>query len=137
MKYDDNKPQYNLIPIDATREVAEVLGFGANKYGPNNWRDDGNVTEWSRTYASIQRHLNAFWNGENLDPESGLSHLAHANTQLMILMTHMSDGHLHMDDRYKVPNKQNNSVSTDPHSPKVGWNIADIKDVRDLTGGSV
>ena len=55
----------------------------------------------------------------------------------MILMTHMSDGHLHMDDRYKVPNKQNNSVSTDPHSPKVGWNIADIKDVRDLTGGSV
>ena len=137
MKYDDNKPQYNLIPIDATREVAEVLGFGANKYGPNNWRDDGNVTEWSRTYASIQRHLNAFWNGENLDPESGLSHLAHANTQLMILMTHMSDGHLNMDDRYKLPNIQiNNTPYNIPaHSPKVGWNIASIS--KDSDGDSV
>ena len=106
MKYDNGKAPLALVPVDAINRVADVLGFGANKYGPNNWRDDGDSTEWSRTYSSIQRHLNAFWSGEDLDPESGLSHLAHASTQLMILMTHMSDGHLHMDDRYKIGDKK-------------------------------
>ena len=138
MKHDDNKPQYNLIPIPAAREVAKVLTFGAGKYGPNKWRDDGNVTKWSRTYASIHRHLNAFWEGEDLDPESGLSHLGHATTQLMILMTHMHDGHgPTMDDRYKLPNIQiNNKHYVIPtYSPKVGWNIANISE--DSGGDSV
>tara|TARA_R110000744_G_scaffold21707_4_gene56008 strand:- start:1385 stop:1705 length:321 start_codon:yes stop_codon:yes gene_type:complete len=102
MKYDTNKTPYALVPISALADVANVLAFGANKYGANNWREDGVTTEWSRTYSSIQRHLNSFWDGEDLDPESGLSHLAHASTQLMILMSHMADGHDHMDDRYKV-----------------------------------
>jgi hypothetical protein len=106
MKYDTDKAPLALVPIDAINQVAEVLGFGANKYGANNWRDDGGTTEWSRTYSSIQRHLNAFWSGEDLDPESGLSHLAHANTQLMILMQHMADGHHNMDDRYKIGDKK-------------------------------
>lgn len=102
MKYDNGKAPHALVPIDSLTQVAEVLGFGANKYGTNNWRDDGHCTEWSRTYSSIQRHLNSFWNGEDLDPESGYSHLAHAATQLMILMQHISDGHHNMDDRYII-----------------------------------
>ena len=106
MKYDNGKAPMALVPPEVINEIAEVLGFGANKYGPNNWRDDGYVTEWSRTYSSVQRHLNSFWSGEDLDPESGLSHLAHAMTQLAILMVHKSDGHDHMDDRYNPENKQ-------------------------------
>lgn len=101
MKYDNNKYPLSLVPPQVINEVADVLGFGASKYGPNNWRKDGGNTEWSRTYSSIQRHLNAFWGGEDLDPVSGKKHLSHAATQLFILIQHINDGHTQMDDRFK------------------------------------
>jgi hypothetical protein len=100
MKYDQDKPNIALIPPEVIEEVATVFGFGAEKYGANNWRDDGDKTVWSRTYSSLQRHLNSFWQGEDLDPESKQRHLAHACTQLMILMIHTRE-HPEMDNRYK------------------------------------
>jgi len=81
MKYDTDKAPLALIP-------PQVI-------------NDGHNTQWSRTYSSIQRHLNSFWDGEDLDLESGKTHLAHAATQLVILMQHINDGHTKMDDRYK------------------------------------
>jgi hypothetical protein len=60
MKFDNGKPPLALIPSEALIEIAEVLGFGAEKYGPNNWREDADKTKWSRSYSSLQRHLNAF-----------------------------------------------------------------------------
>lgn len=115
MKYDNGKPQLSLIPPQALIEIATVLGFGANKYGPNNWRIDGDKTEWSRTYSSIQRHLNSFWSGEDTDPESGLNHLAHAATQIIILMMHQQDGNHHMDDRFKPEDLPNWLADKDKH----------------------
>ena len=101
MKYDEGKAPLALIPPKAQAEIAQVFGFGADKYGINNWRKDRHNTQWSRTYSSIQRHLNSFWDGEDNDPESGMSHLAHAATQIMILMTAIHDGATDMDDRWK------------------------------------
>ena len=37
-KDDDGKLRYDLIPPLALEEVVRVLTFGAEKYGPNNWR---------------------------------------------------------------------------------------------------
>jgi hypothetical protein len=105
MKYDEGKPQLGLIPPEALVQIAKVMGFGAAKYGVNNWRDDGGNSPWIRTYSSIQRHLNAWHAGEDLDPESGQSHLAHATTQLIILMIHQME-HPECDDRYKGKTKQ-------------------------------
>ena len=104
MKYDEGKPQMGLIPPEALFEIATVFGFGATKYGVNNWRDVGGNSPWTRTYSSIQRHLNAWHSGEDLDPESGKSHLAHATTQLIILMIHQME-HPECDDRYKKDKK--------------------------------
>lgn len=100
MKYDQEKEPLGLIPPEALLEIARVLGFGAKKYGVNNWRQDGKNTSWLRTYSSIQRHLNAWHAGQDLDPESGESHLSHAATQLMILMVHQMENP-QCDDRYK------------------------------------
>jgi len=100
MKFDEGKAPLALIPPEALLEIAEVFGFGAEKYGVNNWRDDGDTTCKLRTYSSIQRHLNAWHAGEDLDPESGKTHLSHAATQLMILMMHCME-HPELDDRYK------------------------------------
>ena len=104
MKYDDNKPPHAMIPPECLTQVAEVLGYGAKKYGAHSWRDDLNSTTFSRTYSSIQRHLNAYWAGGDNDQESGLSHLAHAATQVFILMTQAKHGQT-MDDRYKQNNE--------------------------------
>jgi hypothetical protein len=99
MKFDDGKSPLALIPPEALLEIADVFGFGAKKYGANNWRDDGDSTSKLRTYSSIQRHLNAWLSGEDLDIESGKNHLSHAATQLIILMIHCIE-HPELDDRY-------------------------------------
>jgi hypothetical protein len=99
MKYDNGKAPIHLIPAECIMAVARVLGFGAEKYGENNWRHDVGNTSFGRTYSSAQRHLNAFWAGEDNDPESGLPHLDHAITQLMILKIQTLEGP-EQDDRF-------------------------------------
>lgn len=101
MKYDNDKPNLSLIPPEVLNEIATIFTFGAKKYAVNNWRKDGGNTSHSRTYSSIQRHLNAYWSGEDIDPESGQRHLAHACTQLAILMVHTIE-HPECDDRYNT-----------------------------------
>jgi len=111
MKHDKGKADISLIPPEVLLEIAEVLQFGADKYGRDNHRVDGHKTKWSRTYASIQRHLNDFWSGKDLDSESGKKHLAHAITQCVILLTQINDGHTNMDDRF--PSRNNVKTSQD------------------------
>lgn len=83
------KPEaYALIPVEALAEVARVYGYGAKKYEPNNWRKG---YSWSLSYSALQRHLNAFWSGEERDPESGLPHLAHAVFHCLTLLTWSAD----------------------------------------------
>lgn len=99
MKFDDGKLPLDLVPVESIRKVAEVFAFGAKKYARENWRA-GNPPQWSRIYASIQRHLTAFWAREDIDPESGLSHLAHAATQVLMLLYYVQF-HADRDDRFK------------------------------------
>lgn len=98
-KFDKDKTRVDLLPVDPMLQIASVFGFGASKYFANSYRQ-GETVAWSRTYGSILRHLFAFWNGEDIDPESGLPHLAHAGTQLMILMEHAKHNQ-DKDDRFK------------------------------------
>lgn len=77
-----DKLRYDLIPVAALQDVAKVLTVGAAKYGERNWEKG---FPWSNPYASLQRHMQAWWSGEDLDPETGLSHLAHACCNLMML----------------------------------------------------
>lgn len=97
---DDNyveKPPMELVPQALTRGAARVLGYGAVKYAPNNWRRG---MRWGEVFGALQRHLTAWNEGENLDPESGLSHLDHAAACLGFLM-HMEshEAYAKMDDR--------------------------------------
>ena len=85
-KFDGGKPRYDLEQVLATEEVMKVLTFGAKKYAPDSWRL---VPEFERRYyAAARRHLAAYMRGELVDPESGLSHLAHAITGLSFLLEH-------------------------------------------------
>lgn len=97
VKHDQGKPPLHLLSTTALTEVAKVLEFGANKYAAHNWRD-GFV--WSRPTAAALRHILAWNDGEDLDPESGQSHLAHAMCCLMFLLE-FEKTHPELDDRYK------------------------------------
>lgn len=82
-KFDGGKLEYGLLPPNALEETVKVLTFGAQKYERNNWIhvDDG----VRRYFDALQRHLWAWKKGEQIDPESGLHHLAHAMCCLMFL----------------------------------------------------
>lgn len=83
----------------ALMEVAKVAGFGEHKYARLNYL---NGYDWSLSYDACQRHLHAFWSGENLDPESGLPHLAHAAWHCCAMLAFLIHG-LGSDDRYVKP----------------------------------
>jgi len=98
MKFDDNKLPVNLLSTEALNQTAAVLKFGADKYHAHNWRDG---FAWSRPLAAAMRHIMAYNDGEDKDPESGLSHLAHAACCIMFLLE-FEKTHPELDDRYKV-----------------------------------
>lgn len=90
------KNPLHLIPTAALIAEAAALRCGAEKYGLNNWRDSG-VN--AMTYVgAILRHLTSWRDGEDLDPDSGVSHLGmiRANCAILLDATHV--GKL-VDDR--------------------------------------
>ena len=97
VKADEGKPPMSLLPFDALEEIAKVLAFGAEKYDAHNWRKG---FDWSRLYSAVLRHLSSHMQGIDIDEETGLSHLAHATTGLLFLVSHEKNG-LGNDDRYK------------------------------------
>jgi hypothetical protein len=92
------KPErHDLIPIDPLNLLAELYGRGAAKYAAHNWRRGYN---WSNSYAAAQRHMTAFWNGEDIDPEMGTPHVINAAFHMFALAQFMQD-YPEFDDRYK------------------------------------
>jgi hypothetical protein len=83
IKHDKDKPRWDLLPLDLINETVDVLTLGAKKYGPNNWREVENA--FDRYYAALMRHIVAYKSGELYDPETKLSHLAHAMCNLIFL----------------------------------------------------
>lgn len=108
IKHDQAKVRLDLLSVPAMNKIAEVMGFGAIKYADHNWRNGFN---WSRLYGAALRHITAHMDGEDLDPESGLSHLAHAGCCVMFLIEHEANK-LGKDDRYKRAKVSTESADT-------------------------
>ena len=90
------KAPLHLVPPALAIRVAPVLALGAAKYGPFNWRQY--PVKLSVYLEAAQRHLLAFADGQDLDPESGEWHVAHAAACLAIVLDAEGIGHL-VDDR--------------------------------------
>lgn len=85
-KFDGGKLEYGLVPPLALKEMVKVLTFGAEKYERENWKK---VPDSKRRYFdALQRHVWAWKEGEVIDPESGIHHLAHAACCLFFLYEH-------------------------------------------------
>jgi hypothetical protein len=78
-KSDKNKTNWSLVPWKEIEGLAECMTYGAIKYNENpldpNWKkvDDG----FNRYFSAFMRHLQAYRDGEKIDPESGLEHRKH------------------------------------------------------------
>lgn len=103
--YPDNNPksaegakkaQLHLVPGSALVAEAGVFQLGAKKYGAFNWRERSVAATVYQSAAL--RHLLSWFDGEDIDPESGQSHLAHARACLGILLDAAACGNL-IDDR--------------------------------------
>lgn len=78
------KPKISDTPTIGIREMGMVFSMGAQKYGRFNWRERS--VSSSVYYDAAFRHLSAWFDGENADPESGLHHLAHVMACMNIIM---------------------------------------------------
>ena len=89
-KTDANKIRTDLLPPRPILDIAEVLTKNCKdcggKYPARNWEEG---MDWSRPYGAILRHIFAWWLGEDIDPDSGLHHLAHAGCNLFFLLEYL------------------------------------------------
>ena len=70
----DDKPMWELLPLQDIEDVVKVYTAGAKKYGPDKWQNlpDG----YKRYKAALFRHLLEYEKGNWLDEETGCIHLA-------------------------------------------------------------
>lgn len=106
-KFDNEKTDMDLLSPYALEKIAQVMTYGKQKYGRDNWR--GGIV-YSRLLAAVMRHINAYRKGETLDPETGLSHLSHASCGLMMLLE-FEETRPDLDDRFILTQEANKSSS--------------------------
>ncbi|WP_324730993.1 dATP/dGTP diphosphohydrolase domain-containing protein [Pseudomonas paeninsulae] len=110
----------HLWPATATALGSLGLLDGMMKYGRSNFRAVG--VRASIYFDAANRHLNAWFEGENADPDSGLPHLAHALACLAIIVDAEAAGKL-TDDRMHPGGYRKLLTELTPH-------VARLKDMH-------
>ena len=95
-KFNSGKPRMSLIPFAPLRAIAMVYNYGEIKYDTHNWAKG---IPFSELIDATERHIGYFKDGENLDKESNLHHLAHACFGLICIMWFMFRNQKELDDR--------------------------------------
>jgi hypothetical protein len=90
------KAPMSTVPANVLAEVGVAMLEGASKYGRHNYRAVG--VRGSVYYDGTMRHLMDWWEGEDIDPDSGMSHITKAITSLIVLRDAMIQGKF-TDDR--------------------------------------
>ena len=97
-RYNNGKPKWSLVPQSSLIPMVQVLEFGAKKYGAYNWAKGLSIRE---TCESLKRHLDAFMEGEDIDSDSGLSHIGHIQCNALFL-SWMMENRKDLDDRINL-----------------------------------
>jgi 5'(3')-deoxyribonucleotidase len=108
----NKKARYDLVPPYAYNQLALVLTEGAEKRPEREWE---NGFKWSETTAKLERHLNAFKNGEDYDEESGLLHISHVLANASFLTEY-----------YKIYPQGDDRRHRYLNPPKVGLDIDEV-----------
>lgn len=76
----EGKPKWSLVHYNSLVPMIRVLEWGAKEYGVGNWQKGLDKKE---ILESMQRHLASLMDGEELDEQTGLSHMAHIQCNAM------------------------------------------------------
>lgn len=98
------KVPFSTVPSEVTAEVGLAMLEGALKYGRHNYRSVG--VRASVYYDAALRHLTAFWEGQDTDPDSGLSHLVKCLACLYVLRDSQHMGNWVDDRPPQTPDKE-------------------------------
>lgn len=98
------KVAWSCLCWNVLGKLALALLEGALKYGRHNYRVAG--VRASVYFDACMRHLTRWWEGEDIDPESGLPHLVKAMACLHVAQDAIDNGKM-TDDR--------------PPAIKAGW----------------
>lgn len=98
-----SKVPMSCIPSPVVMEMALGMMEGARKYGRHNYREAG--VRSSVYYDAAMRHLMAWWEGQDIDPGSGLSHISKAMSALCVLRDAMMNDKCTDDRPPKVKNQ--------------------------------
>ncbi len=90
------KTPFSTVPFPVIAELGVALLEGALKYGRHNYRSIG--VRASVYVDATLRHVGSFWEGEDIDPDSGLSHITKAIASLVVLRDAMIRDKM-VDDR--------------------------------------
>ena len=101
------KAPMSCVSSFVVMEMAPGMMEGARKYGRHNYRVAG--VRASVYYDAAMRHLMAWFEGEDIDKESGLNHITKALSCLSVLRDSMHVGNW-VDDR--PPKLEDGWVST-------------------------
>lgn len=107
LKLDQDKFKFSLLPWEPLMDVVRVMMFGEKKYAAHNWKKGIAVT---RLIDAGMRHRTAFLLGDDNDPESGISHLAHSVCCDLFALW-MIKFRPDMDDRYQAPEQTVNGMT--------------------------
>lgn len=77
------KPPLSTVSQAVAAEVGVAMLEGALKYGRHNYRVVG--VRASVYYDALRRHIDAWWEGQDIDPDSGISHVTKAIACLTVL----------------------------------------------------
>lgn len=103
------KIRMDLLPPSAIKEVADVLTFGAQKYGEDDWRIDlsGSIDKIANRFQKLEaeciaaslRHIFSYIEGYIYDDETGNMHLAHAVCRLLFILQTQIDINTIMENK--------------------------------------
>lgn len=85
MRFNEGKPKWSLVHYKSLEPMIRVLEFGALKYAPRNWQKPMPLEQ---ILESMQRHLAALMDGEELDEESKIHHIGHIMCNAMFYNYH-------------------------------------------------
>ena len=110
------KIPFSTLPAPVLGEVALAMMEGALKYGRHNYRAVG--ARSSVYYDAALRHITSWWEGDDIDEDSGISHITKAIACLLVLRDSQMQGNC-TDDR--------------PPSSESGW----IKKQNEIAKGLI
>lgn len=112
LRFNEGKTRHDLVPAFAQEQYARVLTKGSIKYEERNWERG---MKWSKVMASMKRHIIAFEQGEDRDPETGEYHMAHIMCNAAFLTEY-----------YKIYPQGDDRPHEYLKAPKIGLDIDEV-----------